>query len=431
MLHRNHFAAVLLTFTFAIAALSVYEDSAVGIRAAVAGDTQQQTERKRQPLLLRKAKVGGKLAIHPGPSQTVFENGKDGYKIFRIPAIIRAANGDLLAFCEARAGGDASEIDLVLKRSSDRGASWGPLEVVQESDDFRKYVTPADGKSPPITVGNPAPVVDTMAPDHPGRIHLPFTLENDLVFVTHSDDHGKSWSPPRNITSSVKDKRWGWYATGPVHAIQLQRGKHRGRLVVPADHRLGDKGADRGPNGAQVIYSDDHGQTWRLGAIDATYDDGLNANETTVVELADGRLYFNTRDQHGEAKGTRGEAFSDDGGESFAATGDSKFAKFVPSPAVLDPPVVQAALLRVGKAILFSGPDASGPSGKGRSDLRIRYSLDEARTWQDGPVLHVGPAAYSDMVIVNGKQVGVLYEAGAAGGKRYHRIDFQVITVQQ
>src|SRR5690606_7754997 len=65
------------------------------------------------------------------PHVVVFEKGSDGYNVFRIPAIVRAANGDLLAFCEARSGGDASEIDLVMKRSSDSGATWGSLQVVE------------------------------------------------------------------------------------------------------------------------------------------------------------------------------------------------------------------------------------------------------------------------------------------------------------
>ncbi|MDG1896281.1 MAG: sialidase family protein, partial [Fuerstiella sp.] len=107
---------------------------------------------------------------------TVFRNGSDGYQGFRIPAIIKAANGDLLAFCEARAGGDASEIDLVSKRSSDGGKTWQALHVVLESDNFRSLF---EGDVPQITVGNPAPVVDLLDPDHPGRIWLPFTLEND------------------------------------------------------------------------------------------------------------------------------------------------------------------------------------------------------------------------------------------------------------
>lgn len=341
---------------------------------------------------------------------TVFEVGQDGYKVFRIPAVIKAANGELLAFCEARQGGDASEIDLVLKRSSN-SKTWSELEVVQESDDFKCLF---EGKPPAITIGNPAPVVDLLDPKHPGRIWLPFTLENDRVFVTYSDDHGKTWSKRREITTDVKLENWGWYATGPVHSIQIQRGKYRGRLVIPCDHRVGEKGQDRGVNGAHVVYSDDHGGSWKLGAIDATYNDGLNANETTVVELNNGALYFNTRDQHGKAPGTRGEAWSSDGGLTFES--HSKWKQFRPTPEVLDPPVVQSSLLRVSDdLILFCGPDENGPSGKGRSDLRIRYSKDDTKTWQDGPLIHTGPAAYSDMVLVDEGSIAVLYEAGKKG----------------
>ncbi len=368
------------------------------------------------------------------PVSNVFRSGSEGYNVFRIPAIVKAANGDLLAFCEAREGGDASKIDLVSKRSTDNGKTWQPLQVVQAADDFRELF-PKD--APPITVGNPAPVVDLLDAKHPGRIWLPFTLENDRVFVTYSDDNGTSWATRREITSAVKLNTWGWYATGPVHSIQLQHGPHKGRLVIPCDHRLGDGGADRGPNGAHAIISNDHGTTWKLGAIDDTYNDDLNANETTVVELNDGRLYFNTRDQNGKAKGTRGDAFSSDGGETFddATAGDYRW--FAPSVKQLDAPVVQCALLRglsvkagdASNLILFSGPDENGPSGKGRSDLRIRYSTDESATWQDGPLIHEGPAAYSDMVRLPDQQFGVLFEAGDKGGKNYARIDFAIFDV--
>lgn len=388
------------------------------------------------PFLILVMLVGCASAPEP-EAVTVFEYGTEGYNIYRIPALIRASNGDLLAFCEARVGGDASEIDLVVKRSSDQGASWGALQVVQGRSDFIVFFP--EGELPPITVGNPAPVVDLMDPDHPGRIWLPFNLENDRVFVTYSDDHGATWSSPREITSDVKLEEWGWYATGPVHSIQLQRGPYAGRLVIPVDHRLGDDGDDHGANGAHVVFSDDHGETWQLGAIDDSYEDGLNANETTVVELNDGRLYFNTRDQNGDALGTRGHAYSSDGGSSFDPNGDSTYKYFEPSQPVLDPPVVQSALLRVASTldgdvrdlILFSGPDEDGPSGPGRSDLRIRYSTDETETWRDGPLLHVGPAAYSDMVRLqaDASTIGIIFEAGDAGGKQ-SRIDFTVISLE-
>ncbi|MCA9031251.1 MAG: exo-alpha-sialidase, partial [Planctomycetaceae bacterium] len=86
----------------------------------------------------------------------VFQNGTGGYNAYRIPAIVQAANGDLLAFCEAREGGDASKIDLVMKRSTDEGKSWSQLQVVQAADDFKSLF---GENPPPITAGNPAPVV--------------------------------------------------------------------------------------------------------------------------------------------------------------------------------------------------------------------------------------------------------------------------------
>ena len=138
-------------------------------------------------------------------------------------------------------------------------------------------------------------------------------------------------------------------------------------------------------------------------------NDDLHANETTVVELNDGRLYFNTRDNGGKAPGNRGHAYSSDGGITFNASRNATHKVFQPSPAIIDPPVVQCAILRGASTldgdkrnlILFSGLDENGPSGKGRSDLRIRYTTDETKTWQDGPLIHIGPAAYSDRVRID------------------------------
>ena len=372
------------------------------------------------------------LAVAESNQATVFKNGEDGYKIFRIPAVVLAANGHLLAFCEARTGGDASEIDLVLKRSIDGGKSWGLLEIVQESESFKSLY----GETPPeISVGNPCPVVDLLDTEHRGRLWLPFTVENHFVFVTHSDDHGRTWAKPRDITADVKKPTWGWYATGPCHAIQIQNGPHRGRIVVPADHRVSATGGDKGPCGVQMILSDDHGKTGRRGAIDDTYDDDLESNETSVVELADGTLYINTRDQNGKMPGTRAEAFSKTGGDAFDATDRPEWKSFKPCQEILDPPVVQCSLFRTNEKggrplVVFSGPDDHGPSGGGRKDLQLRLSDDEAQTWSDGPLLHTGPAAYSDMVETRAYQgdLGILFEAGDAGTKSCNRIDFTVIS---
>ena len=84
----------------------------------------------------------------PATSVSVFAQGESGYDTFRIPAVVAAANGTLLAFAEGRRGSanDAGDVDLVLKRSSDDGATWSPLQVL--ADDGANFV------------GNPSPVVD-------------------------------------------------------------------------------------------------------------------------------------------------------------------------------------------------------------------------------------------------------------------------------
>ncbi len=328
---------------------------------------------------------------------TVFQSGVDGYHTYRIPAIV-AAGGDFLAFAEGRktGGGDAGDIDIVMKRSTDDGRTWSAMTVVQD-----EWSDPRAG----VTIGNPSPVVDRLDPDHPGRVWLPFTRDNDRVFVTSSDDRGATWSPRREITATAKDAAWNWYATGPGHGIQLERGAHAGRLIIPSDHRL----AGRDSWGAHVLMSDDHGATWTVGAIDTHLAASpIHPNENTAVELANGRVYFNARDQKGSDPATRCIATSDDGGATYAApfAADGRFAT----------PVVQNALLRVAatdegnarELIVWSGPGNKAT----RRDLTMLVSPDEAQSWSRRTVIHEGPAAYSDLVALGDGRVGVLYEAG-------------------
>lgn len=334
----------------------------------------------------------------------VYESGREGYNIYRIPTMVKAANGDLLAFAEARAGGDASEIDIVVKRSTNAGKTWSPLQIVKDNADFKKYFP--TGQAPPITVGNQSPVVDMLDPLHAGRIWLPFTLENDRVFVAYSDDHGVSWSNHVEITSTAKNDSWDWYATGPVHGIQLTRGANAGRLVIPSDH-----GAPNAAQGAHVLYSDDHGQTWQIGAVDTNVRSQSNSspNENFAVELVDGRVYFNARDGHAANPGNRVIAYSSDGGSSYDQP------QFIHDGRITTP-VVQNSGVRFravdegddGNVILYAGPgDASA-----RRDMTIRVSTDETASWSKSTAIHRGPAAYSDLVKLNNEQFGVLFEAG-------------------
>jgi hypothetical protein len=79
--------------------------------------------------------------------------------------------------------------------------------------------------------------------------------------------------------------------------------------------------------------------------------------------------------------------------------------------------------------VVFCGPDDHGPSGGGRKDLRLRYSPDDTKDWRDGPLVHEGPAAYSDLADIRPGlgELGILFEAGDRGTKSPTRIDFTVV----
>jgi len=318
-----------------------------------------------------------------------FRAGEDGYHTFRIPAIVCSAEGTLLAFCEGRrdSRSDSGDIDLVLRRSFDHGKTWGPLQVVSE-----------DG---PNTCGNPVPIVEASSGDivllmtrNPGdateREILEGTQPPRTVWLTRSNDDGATWAAPREISAEVSRPDWRWYATGPGHGIQLRGG----RLIAPANH-------SRGPDFAEwhshVIYSDDGGHTWALGGVQTGY-----TNESTVLELADGRLYQNMR--HYRDTNRRAISYSQDQGRTWGPVEEDE---------ALIEPVCQASVLRYSKApgdanrVLFSNPASTR-----REMLTIRMSEDETETWPHARVLHAGPAAYSDLVVLADGTIGCLYERG-------------------
>jgi sialidase-1 len=321
----------------------------------------------------------------------VFNAGAEGYHTFRIPALIATKNGTLLAICEGRktGRGDHGDVDLVQKRSTDSGKTWGPLELIHE-----------EGVTAKVTIGNPCPVVD----QETGTIWLPFNRDNDRVFMLSSRDDGRTWSKPQDITATTKKDDWTWYATGPGNGIQLTRGKFKLRLVIPCDHRVGDaKPQDKGnwdkAGRSHVIYSDDHGQTWKLGG--AT---DFSMNECAVVELADGTLMLNSRSYRGKA--CRGISLSRDGGATWEPTFDD--------PALVES-VCQASLIRYSwpdsaknskGLLLFSNPAVP----KGRTHVTVRGSDDDGKTWPHSRLICEGSSAYSTLAVLPTGEIGLLYE---------------------
>ncbi|WP_406452264.1 exo-alpha-sialidase [Streptomyces sp. NBC_01622] len=352
--------------------------------------------------------------------QVLFKASRDpGYACFRIPAVVRTNDGTLLAFAEGRVlnCGDAADIDIVVKRSTDDGATWSPLQVVNHGGGD--------------THGNPAPVVDRGT----GRILLAETYNpgrtdsascsvpcDRTPHMQYSDDDGLTWSQPRDLSEEILPPDWNsWYATGPVHGIQLTRGRHRGRLVFGVNTETWD-GSRVTANNAALIVSDDGGDHWRIGATDSypIAADGTwrqKPSELTMTERTDGSILVSGREQDGTDLGHRTQAVSRDGGDSFTAP-------FRDLPG-LYAPQVQCATLGVGSRILLScdaDPDR-------RRTMMIRSSYDGGRTWDGvdrGTVVTKDWSGYSDMARIDGDTVGLLFEGGAVSATdeiRFARFD--------
>ncbi|MFF4754890.1 sialidase family protein [Streptomyces sp. NPDC002514] len=346
-----------------------------------------------------------------------FRAGEEGYASYRIPAVVVTGSGAVLAFCEGRvdSAADHGRVDIVLKRSTDGGRTWGPLRIA------------APGGTD--LAGNPAPVVlgtgrillvhvraAALATEDAVRRGTVEDADGRRVWVRHSDDEGTTWSEPREITASVKRPDWRWYATTPGHALRLSTG----RIVVPANHSLPPTGDDNGTEphyyGGHCLLSDDDGASWYLGYVDDDTDGYVNANETTAAELPDGRVYFNTRTQS-RSPGTRADAHSADGGRTL-------IKPFRPQ-AGLTGPVCQAAVLQLRDPdlLLCSGPAAPGA----RALMTLRASTDGGTTWRTAHTVDGLPAAYSDLARVDPDTVGLLYETGDRSA--YETITFRRVGV--
>ncbi|MEV5608648.1 exo-alpha-sialidase [Streptomyces sp. NPDC052225] len=350
----------------------------------------------------------------PFEQRVLFKASQDpGYACYRIPAVVKTVKGTLLAFAEGRTNdcSDAGDIDIVVKRSEDGGRTWSPLQVVNEGAGD--------------THGNPAPIVDRRT----GRIVLAETYNTGRTdgkncsvpcdrtpHMQYSEDDGRTWSRPRDLSDEILPPDFNsWYATGPVHGIQLTRGRHRGRLVLTVNSETWD-GSRVSANHAALMVSDDGGDHWRIGARDSwpIAADGTfrqKPSEMTLAERPDGSLYVSGREQDGTDLGHRTDAVSRDGGDSFVR----------PFSAIPDlyTPQVQGSVLPVGRhgeRLLLACP---GDPDRRRT-MTIRSSYDGGRTWESfdrGTVVTTDWSGYSDLVQADPAHVGLMYEGGAVDAR--------------
>ena len=384
------------------------------------------------------------------PISNVFVNGSEGYSCFRIPALIRAGNGDLLAFSEARLGGcsDSTQIiRIVCKRSINNGLSWEPLKIVAKNI--------FEGKE--YACMNPSPVVDTVFKTN--KIILVFNKtefsEWDIIkgkgitriFSLVSEDNGHSWINENDITCYLhkqynseyekiyptaalpenKTSDWRRHAVQPGHAIQLKNTPScKGRLFYIGTYTIGDSSLFSSNNYA--FWSDDLGETWEKGPTISLRNDGKAAvglNEAMSVELQNGNILINSRNyQDDKIVGQRAITIG-----FHNNSGQLKYKPTYNDKKLIEPGV-QASIINVPQNkksksfILFANPNHK----KVRKKLTLKLSYDNGISWPISKEVTNGPSSYSDMAFDDNGEIFLVFELGNEGGIVFSKFDHEWIT---
>ena len=320
----------------------------------------------------------------------------DGSDTYRIPGLVRTKAGSLVAAYDIRYRGGAdlpADIDVGTQRSTDGGKTWEPMRIALDMG--REAAFAFDG------VGDPCIFSD----DATGRLFVAALWSHgrrawrdsgpglephqtgQLVLAT-SDDDGRTWSQPRNITREVKDPAWRLVLAGPGTGITTRDGT----LVFPGQF----KDAKNVPH-STLLWSKDRGATWQIGT-------GVKdkTTESQLVELADGSIMINCRDDRG---GARTVAVTHDLGTSWQLHPTDRKA--------LPESVCMASLLRLdlpeGPHLFFSNPATT----RGRHTMTVKVSADDGLTWPEHR--HTlydarNGLGYSCLAPADATHVGVLYE---------------------
>lgn len=362
----------------------------------------------------------------------VFTSGEDGYVSYRIPAIIKNTSGELIAFAEGRVNNSADfgNIDIVYKTSNDGGKTWSKLKVAVNNDSLQ--------------AGNSAPVIDMFDPQYPqGRIFLFYNTGNheewqvrngnglrEVWYIT-STDGAETWSAPVNITLQVHrplqtqinpayhfKEDWRTYANTPGHAFQFISGNYKGRIYVAANHNSGDERKDNTDWNAHVYYTDDHGKTFHL-SDDVPYP---GSNESTAAQIDENSVFMSSRNQRFFPK-QRIISISQDGGQTWISSAPDKN---------LPDPVNQASVLSWKRGNKFILAHINAADTTERNNLTLRLSKNGGKSWYFNKIIASAPegfqgaySAYSDIVLMEKKIIGVLYEKN-----NYTEIVFEVVKIK-
>ena len=316
----------------------------------------------------------------------LFASGSGGYHTYRIPSAAVMPSGTVLAFAEGRktSGADDGDIDIVMRRSTDGGATWSDITLVYE-----------EGDDAPITIGNPTPVVD----QETGILHLFFSRNNQRLFVMSSADEGLTFSPPHELTSIAEGVNFDWTRLGPGPTAGIQTDD--GRLVAPIwlNAQIGVPDAYR----VAALYSDNGGETWSIGDVVPIDSSIRGINESAIVELDDGTLYLTGRTNAGPPY--RCESTSTDGSIWTQAAVDASTNANMSA--------VKTSITRYSteekdgtNRLLYSAPNTNDRSG-----MTVWLSEDEAQSWPVSRTVYSGPSAYSELAVVDDTAL-LFYEKG-------------------
>lgn len=251
----------------------------------------------------------------------------------------------------------------------------------------------------------------------------PFRIAKDsYLWMSYSDDDGKTWSAPQDITPMVKADWMKFLGVGPGVGITLRTGPYKGRIVVPV-YTTNRTNHLNGSQSSRIIYSDDHGKTWYMGG-------GVNDNRTlydgTVVDSSTMSNYYAQNTEASVVQLNNGDlklfmrgltedlqvATSHDGG----LTWDNNVERYD----VPDVYVQMAATHTVqnGKEYILLA-NANGPGRKNGYIRVARVEEDGQLTWLHHHLIQEGEYAYNSLQQIGPDEFGLLYEHHAPGGVPY------------
>ena len=322
----------------------------------------------------------------------------DGFGV-HLPGIIITTQGTAIAVCQKRNGsmGDGgNQVDILMSRSEDDGATWQRQEVIFEEEGAYTYLGPIfeERTTDAVFVAfwkMPAAILDDLG------YFSEYAKRGGGFYLLKSNDQGQNWSDPFYVSPKPNADGWVGWPNNCVHGIQLSSGPHKGRLVIPAFlYKEGEPGQVPGVRGG-LLYSDDHGQSWQAGGV---LPEG--SDEVSLVETVQGGIYVSYR-KNTLTTGKRHFAHSDDYGETFCEHGQHEE---VPDTNL------HAGLTRYRGSeegsenlLLFSGPSPA-------KDMTIRISRDEGRSWGISRRVEQGLSRYSDLAVTADGTILCLYTNG-------------------